>query len=486
MINLKELPVEVGPMFEGERVRKGNMFVELGGPKVANKAELLLVKDANEIDNEKVTVIGKDIPEFEEGTSIPFGIFIEVAGEKLTRDIEAVFERRVHDFFNFVAGVMHLNQRYDIWCRISKDAIKKGLNFEVLGKALMGLYHAEYEPVEKIQVTFITDPGKVEEHLKFAKNIYKERDEKTRGMKDTDIDTFYTCSLCQSFAPNHICVVTPERISLCGALTWMDCKAASELDPEGPNQAIPVTESLDSINGEWEPVNEVVKEYSHGNNERFYLYSMFGYPHTSCGCFECILFYVPEVDGIGLVDRNFRGPAVNGLKFSQMAGQTGGGEQTVGFLGAGIQWMTSKRFISADGVEGYEVDEKYSPGWSRVVWLPSYLKEKFSEYIPEDLRDRIATEKTVESIDALKDFLGKKGHSVVATWKEEQEAEAESELEGGALAGYEFGEAIEGGAYAVPSMGIPMGGYEVILKNATITAERVIIKKLDAKGKGKK
>ena len=43
---------------------------------------------------------------------------------------------------------------------------------------------------------------------------------------------------CQSFAPNHCCVVTPERLGLCGAC-WLDSKATFEIDPIGPAAPLP-------------------------------------------------------------------------------------------------------------------------------------------------------------------------------------------------------------------------------------------------------
>ena len=399
---MEDIPVKVGIVYEGERIRGPETFLELGGINVKHKFELVKTRKKDEINDGEVKLIGKDIPNFKEGDKIPFGILVEVYGEKLEKDLEPVVERRIHDFMNYIQGVMHLNQRYDIWCRISKDSKEAGLRFEHIGKAIINLMKTEFNFIEKIQVTLITDEKKVKELYDEAIQIYNERDNRVRGMKDEEVDEFYGCILCQSFAPNHVCIISPQRTSLCGAISWIDARAAAKVDPDGPIFAVEKGEVLDEMRGEFSGVNEIVKDKSNQTNDRFYMYSMFGYPHTSCGCFEAIAFYIPEVDGIGIVDRHFTGNAVNGLKFSTMATQSGGGEQVEGFLGFGLQWMYSDKFFSADG------------GYNRIAWMPSHIKERMKDAIPEDMYDRIPTEKDVNNIAELKQFLEEKSHPLIA------------------------------------------------------------------------
>ncbi len=411
-----EIPVKVGIVYEGERIRRPDTFLELGGPKVKYKAELTQAVDENKVVDGKIILVGKDIPDFSEGDRVPFGILIEVYGKEIEKDLEGVIERRVHDFLNYIQGFMHLNQRYDIWCRVSKEAKEKGLRFEHIGKALMWLFKQELPFINKIQITFITDEDEVKEHYENASKIYVKRDARIRGMKDEDVEEFYGCSLCQSFAPNHICVISPQRISLCGSISWLDARAAARVDPDGPNFLVDKGKVLDESKGEYTGVNEVVNEYTHGANDRFYMYSMFGYPHTSCGCFEAIAFYIPEVDGIGIVDRNFPKESVNGLKFSTMATQSGGGEQTEGFLGMGIEWMHSPKFFSGDG------------GWDRIVWIPSHLKDRMKDAIPEEIYDKIPSEDDVTTLGDLKGFLTEKKHPVTGRWRFEITDELKNKL----------------------------------------------------------
>ncbi|MEM3476189.1 MAG: CO dehydrogenase/CO-methylating acetyl-CoA synthase complex subunit beta [Candidatus Bathyarchaeia archaeon] len=456
-----DIPVDVGVIYEGERIRKPDMHVEFGGPKVESKFELVKARKMDEIDDGKIQIIGPDIKGLEEGKSYPLGIIVEVAGKEIEEDLEGVIERRIHEYCNYIEGFMHLNQRYDIWLRLSKKSFRKGLNsFILIGKVLQRLFKSELPIIEKIQITFITDPEKVKEMEKIAREIYEKRDARARGLKDEEVDCFYGCTLCQSFAPTHVCVITPQRYANCGAISWFDGRAAARIDPKGPIFKIEVGKLVDTFKGEWEGVNEAVKKKSLGEIERVWLYTAFGYPHTSCGCFEAIAFYIPEVDGIGIIHRDFKGVAVNGLPFSTMADSTAGGRQVDGFHGISIEYMRSRKFLQADG------------GWNRIVWMPSSIKERIKDFIPKDIIDKIATENDVKTIEELKDFLKNKNHPVVHRWKVEEEEKKEEEIVTPKLE--------ETPPLVMEASTLPLttgGGFKIILKDAVITAKKVIIKK---------
>ncbi|MGQ9720583.1 MAG: CO dehydrogenase/CO-methylating acetyl-CoA synthase complex subunit beta [Candidatus Jordarchaeum sp.] len=489
----EDIPVDVGVVYEGERIRGKEMQFEFGGPNIEQKFELVQARDMKEITDGKVIIDGPDLKDLEEGKSYPIGILVEAAGKEIEKDLEAVLERRIHEFINFVEGFMHLNQRYDIWLRLSKGSYKKGFNtLEYLGKVLIRLFKSEFPIIEKIQVTFITNPKKVSEWYKKALDIYEARDARARGMKDEDVEEFYGCVLCQSFAPSHVCIISPNRISLCGAINWFDARAAARVDPKGPNFMVPKGELLDDVHGEYSGVNEIAKQRSLGEVERVWMYSMFGHPHTSCGCFEAIAFYIPEVDGAGVVDRGYEGTAVNGLAFSTMANQTGGGKQVEGFNGIAIEYMRSPKFLQADG------------GWNRVVWLPSNVKEKVMDAIPAELKDKIATEKDVASTAELREWLKEKGHPIVKQWPAEVVAEAGAPAEvtyEGAPTEYMVPQLTMPATMAAAPGGVPVAllqgvlqlpegipgatpgeGFQLIFKNVKIKVEKLIIKR-EEKGK---
>ncbi len=468
MSMFEDIPVEVGVIYEGERIRRKDMQVELGGPDQENKFELAQVKKPEEIEDGKVTIIGPDIKDIEEGTSSPLGIVIEVAGEKLEPELEGVIERRIHEYTNFIEGFMHLNQRYDIWLRLSKKSYGKGLNsFVHVGKVLQRLFKSELPIIEKIQTTFITDKSKIKEQWKEALDIYEARDARARGLKDEDVDKFYGCTLCQSFAPTHICVITPQRYSNCGSISWFDGRASARIDPKGPVFEVDKGETIDAEKGEFSGINEVVKQKSLGEVTKVCLYTAFGYPHTSCGCFEGTAFYIPEVDGFGLVHRGYKDVTINGLPFSTIADSTAGGRQVDGFHGISIEYMRSQKFLKADG------------GWKRVVWMPTSIKERVADFVPKELVDKIATENDAKTMDELKTFLRERGHPIVDTWKEEPIA-AEEAVPTEAEIPAEMPIA------AVPTLPITTGGYKIILKDAKIYAKKVIIRPMKGEKIGEK
>jgi acetyl-CoA decarbonylase/synthase complex subunit beta len=300
-------------------------------------------------------------------------------------------------------------------------------------------------------------------------SVYDKRDERARTIHDEDVDMFYGCVLCQSFAPTHACCITPDRTSLCGSINWFDARAAAKVDPKGPLFEVPPGECLNEIAGEYTGVNEMIKKRSLGEIERIYLFSGMEFPHTSCGCFEAIDFYIPEVNGHGIVDRNFGDVAINGLPFSAMANQTGGGKQMPGFNGISIQYIISPKYQQYDG------------GIETIVWMNKGVKDRVGEFLPKDLLPKIATEEEVTDINGLKQWLEDVEHPIVSTWAEvlgEEEEEEEYEEEGAMVPMGTVG-------LTIPGVG-GAGGFKIILRNCKIHAESIIVKKIEPKGKKKK
>ncbi|MDD3135625.1 MAG: CO dehydrogenase/CO-methylating acetyl-CoA synthase complex subunit beta [Methanoregula sp.] len=456
-----DIPVEVGLVHAGERIRKNDMYVEMGGPEIKEKFELVKVRSLDVVQDDAITVIGPDISDMEPGKKYPLGILIEIAGAQLEEDIEGVIERRIHEYANYLEGFMHLNQRYDIWVRLSRKAYNKGFTtLAYFGRVLMRLLKNELPIIERMQITFFTDPEKIPAVYAEARHAYEARDARARGLTDGDVDLFYGCALCQSFAPSHVCVITPQRYANCGAISWFDGRAAARIDPKGPIFPIEKGDCLDTVRGEYTGINESAKKRSLGQVSRVYLYSAFTYPHTSCGCFEGIAFYIPEVEGFGIVMRGYRNVTVNGLPFSTMADSTAGGRQVDGFHGISLEYMRSPKFIAADG------------GYERIVWMPADLKEQLREFIPGDLIEKIATEKDVTTISDLVTFLTKASHPVIARWKPEEAGTVKDAL----------------GASPVFSAGefpFQAGGFKIILKNARIYADKVTIVPIKPKRPGR-
>ena len=405
------IPVAFASAFEGEIIRKGDMQVEFSSHK-APTCELVETVSADEIEDHKITIVGKDLDELEQGQTYALATYIKVAGAKMQSDFEPVIERKIHAWYNYMEGVMHTGQRNQIRVRISKEAFEKGLRLKDFGEVLYVMIMDEFDiVVDKCEIEIVTDTEKVQEILeKKAMPAYEARDERLETLTDESVDKFYTCTLCQSFAPYHCCVVTPERLGLCGAVSWLDAKATKELNPEGPCQPISKEGCEDEVKGIYPDVNRMVEEATHGALSRVTLYSIMEDPMTSCGCFECICGIEPFSNGVIIANREYSGMTPLGMTFGELASMTGGGVQTPGFMGHGRHFIASKKFMSAEG------------GFERIVWMPKELKDDVAErlnkaakekYGIDNFTDMIADETIATDEEALMAFLQEKNHPVL-------------------------------------------------------------------------
>jgi acetyl-CoA synthase len=407
-IRVTEVPVPVpyGSAFEGEVVRKNNMRIEFGG-KYSRAFEYLYMTDMDEVEDGKIEIVGPGFEDVPDQGAMDVGIVIKVAGRKMQEDFEPVLERQVHYFINGASGIQHIGQRDITWIRISNGAYEKGFNLRHFGDILIARYHADFGAiVDKVEVTIYTEPKLAQEWLAKARQAYDFRNRRLADLTDEAVDEFYSCTLCQSFAPDHVCVVTPQRLGLCGAYNWLDCKASHQINPTGPNQPIPKGQLIDPVKGYWSGPTEFVQQASHGTVQDVTMYSIMENPMTACGCFECIAMLIPEANGVMVVSREDPSMTPAGMTFSTLAGMAGGGLQTPGVMGVGKYYLTSPKFISADG------------GFKRVVWMSSFLKQTMAEEFKEvaeregipDLIDRIADETICTDVDGLLDYLTEKEH----------------------------------------------------------------------------
>jgi acetyl-CoA synthase len=400
------VPVPYGSAFEGEVVRRADMRVEFGG-KDSRAFEYLYMTDLENVTDGKIEIVGPDFEDVEDQGSMDLGIVVEVAGRQMQQDFEPVLERQIHYFINGASGIQHIGQRDITWIRVATAAAEKGFNLEHFGKILHARFHADFGAiVDKVQVTLYTDPKQHEEWLEKARESYDFRNKRLADLTDDAVEEFYSCTLCQSFAPDHVCVVSPERLGLCGAYNWLDCKASFSINPTGPNQPIKLGKPIDTVKGYWEGTNDYAKSGSHGVVEEVAMYSIMENPMTACGCFECIVMLVPEANGVMVVNREDASMTPVGMTFSTLAGMAGGGIQTPGVMGVGKFYLVSPKFISSDG------------GFKRVVWMSSILKESMSDEFKAvaeregdpDLIDRVADERNVTTVEELLAWLEEHNH----------------------------------------------------------------------------
>jgi acetyl-CoA synthase len=405
-----DIPVGYAAAFEGERVRKDDMHVQFGF-KYSDAVEYVHMIDGNLIEDGQIEVTGPDIDTVQPGGALPLAIEVLVAGRKMQRDFEGILERQLHRWLSNAMGFMHTGQRDQLWCRISKKAFQAGLRLKHLGTILYAKLHDEYSGiVDKVAVRINSQPEAVKAKVQEAREAFAVRDDRIAGLTDESVDLFYSCTICQSYAPDHVCVITPQRLGLCGAYNWLDGRANFEINPTGPNQPIAKGRTIDAAKGEWEGINKFVYQYSNHKVERFCAYSLLEAPMTSCGCFECIVAVLPLANGVMVVNREYQGMTPCGMSFGDLASVAGGGAQTPGFVGVGRLYLSSPKFLAADG------------GVRRLVWMPKSLKDGIRDRLQQeaarigvpDLLDKIATEEDAMTEEEVTAFLEKVGHPALA------------------------------------------------------------------------
>ncbi|PIU85069.1 MAG: CO dehydrogenase/CO-methylating acetyl-CoA synthase complex subunit beta [Deltaproteobacteria bacterium CG06_land_8_20_14_3_00_44_19] len=401
-----DIPLAYGPAFEGERVRKDDLYLEMGGGKT-QAVELCKMADMKEIEDGQVNVIGPEIKDTKKGDKLPLGIFVQAAGRKMQEDFEPILERQIHHLINYAQGVMHIGQRDIAWIRVGDQAVNKGFTLKDIGVILHAKLHQDFGAIlDKVQVTLYAKKDDVDKLTATARGNYKKRDARVEQMTDEGVETYYSCTLCQSFAPNHVCMVSPERTGLCGAYNWMDCKASNEINPTGPNQPVEKGECIDPKLGQWKGVNDFVYKASRQQVTHYNFYSIVHDPMTTCGCCECIAAVISACNGVMTVGRDYTGETPSGMKFTTLAGVMGGGAASPGFVGHSKYNICQRKFISGDG------------GLLRMVWMPKGLKEELREGLLKrgeelgcpDLIDRIADETVGVTEDEILPFLKEKDH----------------------------------------------------------------------------
>ena len=407
-VNVSEIPIPVayGPAFEGERVRGDDIYLEAGGGRTP-MVEWVTSKRMDEVEDGKVEVIGPEITDVPPKSLLPMAINVIVAGRQFEADYEPILERQVHHLINHAQGIMHIGQRDIAWIRISKQAVEKGFRLKHIGTILHAKLHQDFGRIfDKLEVKIYTNEAQVKQVLEKARAVYHERDARIEGMTDESTDIYYSCTLCQSFAPSHVCVVSPERTGLCGSYNWMDCKASYEINPTGPNQPVAKGEVIDKKLGQWKGVNEFLFKASRGKFDHYNFYSLVNDPMTTCGCCECIAAVLPMCNGMMTVNREFTEMTPCGMKFTTLAGTIGGGISTPGFVGHGKYNICQRKFLIGDG------------GLLRMVWMPKMLKEEIGDRLKAraielgvpNLIDMIADETIGTTEDEILPFLTEKGH----------------------------------------------------------------------------
>ncbi|WNY28640.1 Carbon monoxide dehydrogenase/acetyl-CoA synthase subunit alpha [Methanimicrococcus stummii] len=403
------------PETSGEHIRDADTFVTLGGAESGYQLVTAVSEQATtaagraESKSFDEYLVGPELDRL--GKTAPFGLVVRIqikdeiekkisADASITaEDLEAVVEKKLGDILNLISGVSHEHTRDQIEIKISIDAVKNGITFEKIEVFVEEEILKEFPFVDAVFVRIYTDLESVKAGLEIAREIYKRRDERSLALHDEDVGKFYGCKICQISSPAHVCVITPDRPSVCGTIHWFEAGASTLANPDGPIFEIEKGELIDEAGGEYSGVNDAVFSESGGETEKVRLYSLIENPHTTGSSFDIIAFYIPELSGIGLIDRDTKTPSVNCLTFEEMMIFTGYGQQISGFSGVGEMYLLSDKFMQMEG------------SFENVVWMSESLKNKLIQKIKSSDSKRfekrlgrlleIPTEKDAANLDAL-------------------------------------------------------------------------------------
>lgn len=401
-VPLPDMPVAYSSDFSGQVVPDDSCGVCLTGTE--------LVITGKELTDGRVVLEGLDLADMDSDDH-PYAMLIEVGGPEMQPDFEPVLERQIETIVNDLDGVTHRGQRAMATLRFARAAVEKGLSLRHLGELLHAQLHNEYgNIVTRVQVSIYTVPDQLGDIQARAREVYETRDSRLKNLKDEDVDTFYTCNLCQTIAAGHLCVISPERPGACGAVDWMDARAAVSIKPVGHNKAVKKEGILDARLGQWESVNQIAKKESGGAIEAYSLYSLMQDPGSACGDFECITSMLPLTNGVMVVAHAYEGLTPSGMDWTTLYEMVGSGAPMPGFLGHSKRALASAKFISAEG------------GWQRIVWMSHALREEMRPVLEElaaaagmpGFVDMIATEQVGVDEDQILPFLEEAGHPALA------------------------------------------------------------------------
>jgi acetyl-CoA synthase len=398
--------VRFGSSFENQRIRKADARLEFGGPDAPPSCEVVIA--CGHADDGRTTTTGKDIQELEGGAH-SLSIEVLVSGD-VNFSMEQAIERRIHFALSRTEGVWHSGQRDNSWIRISSSALEKGLTFADLGSNIISEIKEDFPAVaEAVEVVFTSEPSSVSSKIRDARERYEMRDSRLSKITDRNADCFFTCTICQTYAPGHICIISPERPSVCGSVTWTDAKVGSEVNPGGPQRPFPKGDLIDAERGEWTGTNDIVRRASMGSIQKVCMHSVANSPMTACSCMEVAAVVSADRRSVILLDRSDTGRNPSGYSFSEVSDMVGRGGQHPGFMGIGKQYIVSPSFLKGDG------------GLARVSWMSSRLKSVLGDSLRRafcaagisDAYFKIADENVAEDAPSLEVWLEEKEHPVM-------------------------------------------------------------------------
>lgn len=184
------------PAGDRDIVFQSDTRVELGSPKDESVCFLAWTADAGRVHDGRITLVGPDITEAAD-SRLPFGKVVLVHGAGFTE--ENCYERfREMDLSRFdvsLKGYMirAVSQYMREWSRISRKAAENGLNFNVLGSAMLEKLKA-HDYVHAAEIIFVTaSPDHVRQLKPMADRFMQYINAMTKMHHEMDFD----CDSCE-------------------------------------------------------------------------------------------------------------------------------------------------------------------------------------------------------------------------------------------------------------------------------------------------
>ncbi len=295
------------------------------------------------------------------------GIHVLVSG--VSDDAASAIESLFGEVINRMKGVSYSFRKERAVIRVSKE-VEERFSAECVAKVIYDAVKS-IPAVKSVKVRIVCDKKEFEKLREKAEKVHEEREDRLKGLKEESVSKFYGCKSCQVYLPNHVCVITPERASPCGT-TYVEAKNAEELKLVEYYFPIERGEVLNEKEGEFSGVNEAVREITEGKVERVRLHRILKSPPLTGNFAEAIVFYIPEKDGFGIVDRDYKKKTPIGLRFDEIE-RLIVGRQVEGFAGVSFAYIKSPSFLKGEG------------GWKKVVWVSPKVYEVVKRLLPRDV-----------------------------------------------------------------------------------------------------
>jgi acetyl-CoA decarbonylase/synthase, CODH/ACS complex subunit beta len=304
-------------------------------------------------------------------------VIIEVTDPKLDLPVSAHLEAQAIAFGSYLPGVKA--SRNDGVYRLDL-AEPRALDARLLGEVISAGLRRKYPRLGPVHVRLTFGQMAVEAERVTADAFDCQRDAAILAESEETTDEFHLCIDCQPFSHAHVCVITPDRPPMCGrsrneikagALWGADYRPWTRraIGGEDLQYTVPKGEPLDARAGEWANINAAVQQLTGGQLRRVRIHAVSEAPHTSCGCFGALAFKLPGGEGIGIMDRSYKGRAPGGLTWSVLANYAGG-KQAPGVTVITLAYLKSPRALAGEG------------GLGAVRWATRRVLEVMAPYLP--------------------------------------------------------------------------------------------------------